>query len=537
MSVPHVAAASPDEFPIGTRIDDRFVVDAVLGRGGVATVYRVCSDGGQRLAVKVMLEKRARDPGQRERFDNERRILAGLAGTPYAVQLVEAGHLKQPDARPYIAMELLEGPTLDRLLHGERVTVQARIRRACRVLRQVADALADLHDRGLVHRDIKPDNIVVQSADAVRLLDFGYAYSTGHGALPSTAGLTEVDHRPGTYLYMAPEQALGHAPAPSFDIYALAVTLYEALAGHAPNHELPVAEMARLKCEMQEPELSIAGRVFGIPPELEALVDDGLRRVPSQRVASAALFRDRLDEILEAVPAEFGDEVELSVVRQVDAVASERRVSGVAAETERVPLVAVDVAPAVQTPAEAEERGAWFRAQWAVLLGVAMMVLLVWWSWPRGSDEETDRAVVMPAASLVTGGSASEMGGSSTGASGSGDGEATAPVEDVPPLSEPPEPVEQPKPRAPSPKPRPCDDVERDAAAAAKARQWARVLRLTRSSRCWNDEAQRMWLRVSALSGLGRHADCAKLGAKFSAPVVARLAKQCAKRIDEQRSK
>ncbi|MCH9679819.1 MAG: serine/threonine protein kinase, partial [Deltaproteobacteria bacterium] len=302
MSMPHAVAATADELPIGSTIcEGRFTIEAILGRGGVATVYRVATEGGRSVAVKVMLEDRAQDPDQRDRFDNEGRILEGLGEVPYVPGFVGRGHLQSPDRRPYIAMELSQGPTLDRLLRGQRVAAHTRVRRACTVVRNVADALADLHSRGVIHRDIKPSNIAVEG-DAVRLLDFGYAHSAGDGELPSTAGLTMVEHRPGTYLYMAPEQALGQAPGPSFDVYALAVTLFEALAGRAPFQDLPPSEMARLKCEPKEPEISIAGRVFGLPSDLEELVDHGLRRLPGERIASAAELRDQLDTVLAKLP-------------------------------------------------------------------------------------------------------------------------------------------------------------------------------------------------------------------------------------------
>ena len=288
----------PDNLPPGSTVcEGQYVIEACLGRGGVATVYRVHAPGdGRRLALKLMVTRRAADGDQRERFDNERRILRALRGLPYVVAVEQHG--RHDDGRPFFTMELVEGPTLAELVADRDVTVA----RACWVAREVAHALDDLHTRGVVHRDIKPDNVMV-TADGIRLLDFGYAHTRGSEQLPSLAGLTTAEHRPGTPLYMAPEQADGSAPAPSFDLYALAVTLYEALVGHAPNSEMPAPLMMAHKYGGLE-ELSIDGRMAGLKRGLVQLVDQGLRRDPAQRVSSAAEFRDRLDAVLE----QMGDE-------------------------------------------------------------------------------------------------------------------------------------------------------------------------------------------------------------------------------------
>ncbi|MEX1362993.1 MAG: protein kinase [Nannocystaceae bacterium] len=591
MSLPHPAAASPDELAPGTRVGHgRFIVEAIIGRGGVATVYRVRTEANERLALKVMLQRRARDPAQRDRFDNERRILEALAGVPYVVDLVEAGQLSDADPRPYIALELLRGPTLDQLLHGERVKAETRIDRACRVVRQVADALADLHARGVVHRDIKPENIVVEPGGTIRLLDFGYAHSSGAGVLPNTAGLTRAEHRPGTYLYMAPEQALGHPPSASFDVYALAVTLYEALAGHAPNHALAVPEMARIKCEMREPELSIAGRAFGVPPELVALVDAGLRRAPSERLASAAELRDRLDEIIAALPTESSEDLALTLVRHGEALVSTPPAASTV-DTEKTPrsepdqpmvTEPVDPEPSVATaviearPARSRTtelaaavsqaeapRGAAAKparssaaVRWGIAIALASSVAMLAALWPSNDDEQRAHETAVPgqdtgtphvaAPAMDTGSSGPEPvdeGGQRRDAALEDPDETTTPkVEAAPPDEVEPEPIPDvpktetsAKPRAPSA--RPCEDVAGQAAEADEARRYARVLKLTRSSRCWNDHEQRLSLRVHALSETGRYQECVDVGAKSSAAATQRLVKHCKRQLEEREPK
>ena len=606
MSLPHPAATSVDEFSPGTRLcRGRFVVQATLGRGGVAIVYRVSTRRQGQLALKVMLEERASDSAQQERFDNESRILQGLAGAPYVPRVFETGRLEHPDSRPYIAMELLRGPTFDRLLHGERVRVQTRIARACRVLRQVADALANLHDRGVVHRDVKPENIVVEHGGTIRLLDFGYSHSAGAGALPDTAGLTRAEHRPGTYLYMAPEQAIGHPPAPSFDVYGLAVTLYEALAGHAPNYQLPVAEMARLKCEAQEPEISIVGRVFGVPPLLEALVDEGLRRLPSERIDSAAEFRDRLDEIIAGLPPESGEELDHAIVRYGETPGLiAPTVSASTIETESAPpppqnlriitepqpnpiegvgvpvggvvqartigSVRTEVAPAAaghhaaavpQTTPTDPSAKFWLIGVFLVLTTLA----LAWW-WVSGpgqgagveneqgaaqprnihpavqgqaTDEPPSATPLLEPASSETG--AAQPDGHQEGTTGEPSDELEEPAAEGsgPSAAEPAATTDSPPAKAPQkrrakPSLPPCEDPAAPATTAAKARQWNQVLQLTRPSRCWDDRELRLRLRVQALSATGQYDECARVGAKASAPTTQRFAKHCKKQLAEQ---
>ncbi|MCA9656122.1 MAG: protein kinase [Myxococcales bacterium] len=613
-----------DELPPGTPLcGGALVIEACLGRGGVATVYRVRDADGRHLALKMMVTDRASDGDQRERFENEWRILHALRGLPYVVAVEHNG--RHDDGRPLFTMDLLQAPTLADLLIDREVTVL----RACRVIREVAHALDDLHTRGVIHRDIKPDNIVVEP-DRVRLLDFGFAYSRGSDQVPRLAGLTGVEHRPGTLLYMAPEQADGEDPAPSFDIYALAVTLYEALVGHAPNSELPPVLMMAHKCRGGPQELSIEGRVHGLPRGLVKLVDEGLRRRPQDRVQSAGEFRDRLDAVIEELgdrdlPAGIQDRPEeaagmleepevtlpflpahLRAVAQAAATtepASSREVrpaiGGGRGDTRRLGPEEVGAAfaaregspdvspteveskspkavpspsslaeapepepkavPIVSTSAEEPPQPApttTSRRPWivAVVVLLVLLVLSLWWGLNRGQSQG-----VVPSRDASAGDARPDPKiepGPSTEPKPTAEPELPVPEPEPdqltpePELAEPEPPIPGPEPetkrrrpkgtkrKRPRPTPAvveepPCTDVAGDSRAAVRSKQWTRVLKLTKSSRCWEDEGLRTYLRAQAFSELRRYSECAALSSS-SNPETKRMALSCATQIDQE---
>lgn len=538
----------PDDLPPGTRLcGGRFVIEACLGRGGVASVYRVRASDGRRLALKLMVTRRAADGDQRQRFDNEWLIGKALRGRPYVVAVDQAG--RHDDERPCFTMELVEAPTLAELITHRELTVVA----ACRVVREVADALDDLHGRGVVHRDIKPDNIMVTS-QGVRLLDFGYAFTRGSDHMPSTAGLTRVEHRPGTPLYMAPEQADGAPPAPSFDVYALAATLHEALVGHAPYSDLPPALMMAHKCGGAEGEPSIVGRTVGLSKRLEQLVDEGLRRRPAERVRSAAEFRDRLDAVL----VELGDS-DRAAGLELRPVVVGGVLDGDELDASHVPTHPEDTEHDIERGSHDDEtspplvrearpsRPTGARRTVAAAALVAAIGAGVWWGVARArQDDDTPRIAAdapdepPPVVAIEPAPQPETI--------------APAPAPTPSPVVEP-----QPKPVAPTevaPAPdeprrkskparrptrapaidEPCPDVAAEANAASRGKQWARVLQLTKSARCWADPGARIELRVEALLELGRYDDCSTLGGSSKDPEIRRMARSCAAQLAQEKS-
>lgn len=291
------AFVDTDELPPDTSLlGGRIVLDLRIGRGGAATVYAATTADGQDVAVKIMSAAYAELPTARQRFRNEVMLAQHLAGHPHVVVPYEMGELPELDGRPYMTMPLVKGRSL--LLRMGRMPLLE----AVTLLRDLARILADVHERGIIHRDVKPGNVLVREQDGKQvpyLIDFGLAYSSGEGTAPVTAGLTAAHELPGTKHYMAPEQILGATPDPRFDVYALGVTMIEVLTGVLPLHDLSPAEAARRKCDPNLPSLSIVGKMPGLPGELEAAIGAALERDPGQRTSSAAMVAEQLDGVIE----------------------------------------------------------------------------------------------------------------------------------------------------------------------------------------------------------------------------------------------
>jgi serine/threonine-protein kinase len=208
---------------IGTLIDGRYQVESVLGEGGMGIVYGARHRSlDKRFALKVMRAHMARDGELAARFTQEARAAAAIHH-PNIVQITDFGDL--PIGAPYFVMELLDGVPLSQLLKCGGPPPFAR---ALRIVKQVAAALAAAHAVGVVHRDLKPDNIHITSYDVVKVLDFGVAKVAGAGRLTRTGMVYGTPH------YMSPEQASGDNVDHRADLYALGIIMYEMFAGRVP---------------------------------------------------------------------------------------------------------------------------------------------------------------------------------------------------------------------------------------------------------------------------------------------------------------
>jgi serine/threonine-protein kinase len=240
----------------GDLLAGRYRILAPLGAGGMATVYRANDERLSReVAIKILLPNRASDPVVAERFEREARTLAAAAH-PGVVSIfdVDAGDPKT-GREPFFVMELCTGGSLaDRLVDGQRLTPDELIP----TLVSVADGLADLHARGVVHRDVKPSNILFAS-DRAKLADFGLARSDD-GALDD---LTTPGTAVGTMAYLAPEVLAGDAATAAADIYALGVAAFAGLTGTPPR---PAKTLTELAATAREPARSVSAVV----PELRA---------------------------------------------------------------------------------------------------------------------------------------------------------------------------------------------------------------------------------------------------------------------------
>jgi serine/threonine protein kinase len=255
-----------------------YQVESVVGLGGIGVLYRARQLRLDRpVALKLVDASVARDPVIRERLRREARAVASL-DHPNVVPLYEAG---EEDGTVYIVTRWVDGTELGMLLHRDGVLAP---RRAAETAAQIAAALELAHEKGLVHRDVKPSNVLVTPDGHVYLTDFGLAKRA-----ETAAGLTAGDQMLGTVDYVAPEQIEGSEPDARSDIYSLGCVLYEMLAGEAPfaAHRGGMAKMwAAVNGEPQP----ISERRSDVPPALEALMQRTMSKSPDDR-PTAAQFR------------------------------------------------------------------------------------------------------------------------------------------------------------------------------------------------------------------------------------------------------
>lgn len=254
----------------------RYEIGELVASGGMADVYR----GYDRVLRRPVAIKRLRGPADdtaaRERFTREALVLAGF-NHPNAVAVYDTF----VDATgPLIVMEYVEGTTLRGVLRAEgRLSVAT----ATAIAGQVLAALAAAHARGIVHRDVKPGNVLVAEDGQVKLADFGIA--TMHDA----ADLTRTGEVVGTPRYLSPEQAGGHRATPRSDLYAVGVLLFEMVCGRPPfEGDSPEVTMS---AHRDTPVPPLAARCPGVPDRYVAVVERALAKDPAQRYPDAAAMR------------------------------------------------------------------------------------------------------------------------------------------------------------------------------------------------------------------------------------------------------
>jgi serine/threonine-protein kinase len=249
----------------------RYTLVELLGRGGMGDVWRAFDTMTDRVvAVKVLPAHLASDQTFQERFRREARAAAGL-NNPHVVPIHDFGEI---DGRLFVDMRLIEGEDLGTLLAAGPLAPQ----RAIRIVEQIALALFAAHRIGLVHRDVKPSNILVTEDDFAYLIDFGIARAEGE------AGLTDTNAAVGTWAYMAPERfSTGSADARA-DVYALTCVLYEALTGQSPFPGKTLEQIAT--AHMLQPPPKPSAVLPQIPPAMDRVINTGMAKEPEQRYAS-----------------------------------------------------------------------------------------------------------------------------------------------------------------------------------------------------------------------------------------------------------
>jgi serine/threonine protein kinase len=261
----------------------RYHLDERIGRGGMGEVRAAVDDTlGRRVAVKLLRADLAQEPIARARFEAEARAAARLSH-PNIVTVYDSG---EDDGQPFLVMELLPGKTFGDEIASGRVAVE----RAVSVTSAVLSALSAAHHEGILHRDVKPGNVLLTTEDVPKVADFGIAKTADASA--TTATLT--GELLATPAYLAPERLTGEAASPASDIYAAGVLLYEALAGETPYPARTPAELLRAISEGNAAPLH--ARRDDVPPAVVAVVERAMARDPSQRFASA----DAMSAALEA---------------------------------------------------------------------------------------------------------------------------------------------------------------------------------------------------------------------------------------------
>jgi len=273
----------------GTVLDERYHLLRVLGEGGMGLVFEAEHIGlGRRVAVKVLHDRVLDDANAVERFRREARIIGGL-GHPNIVGASDFGVTRE--GHHYLAMDLLDGTSLtERIAHRDLPPHEL-----ARILAEVCDGLAAAHAAGVIHRDLKPDNIYLTSKGA-RILDFGIAKRTG--LEEESQALTRTGHICGTVEYIAPEQIRGLTDDPRSDLYAVGVIMYEALTGQTPFRGRTVGETLHraLNDKLVPPRKRTGDRT--IPADLEAICLKALSRRSDKRFRSAGEMAAALRELL-----------------------------------------------------------------------------------------------------------------------------------------------------------------------------------------------------------------------------------------------
>jgi serine/threonine-protein kinase len=273
----------------GTVLDGRYHLLRRLGEGGMGIVFEAEHLGlGRRLAVKVLHERVLDDENTVERFRREARITGSL-GHPNIVGASDFG--VTAEGHHYLAMDLLEGESLARRIERGPPSPGE----LARIMAEVCDGLAAAHAAGVIHRDLKPDNVYLTPTGA-RILDFGIAKRTGLDS--EDQALTRTGHICGTVDYISPEQIRGLSHDPRSDIYAAGVIIYEALTGEAPFHGRTVGETLHkvLNDRLVPPRQRTGDRT--IPPELEAICVKALYRKAEKRFQTAAEMAASLRALL-----------------------------------------------------------------------------------------------------------------------------------------------------------------------------------------------------------------------------------------------
>jgi eukaryotic-like serine/threonine-protein kinase len=370
----------------------RYRVLRLIARGGMASVWAAEDEVlGRLVAVKVLSPALDADERAHRRFLREARAAARLGDCRHVVTVYDIG---EHEGRSFIVMEHFAGGTLADRLRGDHEIPRPV---AMRWLREAATALDCAHDHGVVHRDVKPANLLLDDHGRLAVADFGIA------TVATEASVTLTGQVLGTAAYIAPEQARGHPATAASDRYALAVVAYELLTGRRPFAAEGAAAQARAHVEATVPDASAADA--GLPAAVGAALRDGMAKEPEDRPGTAGALVDRLEAAL-GEPAD--------TVPEPDPTEVTRRLAPVAAPPRRRGPDPWAPAPApTPVPAAARRRRVAPIAALCALALVAGAVAAIALSGRGGGDDDARTA----AGTTATAGSGDEQGATATSAS------------------------------------------------------------------------------------------------------------------------
>jgi eukaryotic-like serine/threonine-protein kinase len=297
---------------VGQRLGGRYDLEERIGEGGMSSVYRARDSVLEReVAIKVLHEHFSRDPEYVERFRREARAIARLSH-PNIVTVIDRGEV---EGQQFIVFEHVPGETLKDVIAREG---QLPAERALALAHQIGRALAFAHDVGLVHRDVKPQNVLVDSEGSAKVTDFGIART-----LDIDEALTETGTVLGTSDYIAPEQASGEPVDQRSDQYSLGVVLYELLTGEVPySGPNPTSVAMR---HLRDPIPSVRAKRPDVSPQVDAIVARAMAKRPRDRFPSMEAMIAALEASLRAEHRERGrdPDAETGVIPPVDAAADQ----------------------------------------------------------------------------------------------------------------------------------------------------------------------------------------------------------------------
>jgi serine/threonine protein kinase/Tfp pilus assembly protein PilF len=282
----------------GAVLDDRYRLDAEIGNGLTGIVYRGTHLLMRRpVAIKMLTHEKANDSASRQRFQNEAKAIS-LLNHPAIVKIHDFGFSPQGD--PYLVMDLIEGVSLARALEDKgKLSVYDALKVSC----EIADALAHAHQKGVIHRDIKPNNILLLPGPAAMLVDFGIAKLARSDGSPGQA-LTQTGETFASPTYMSPEQCLGRQLDARSDIYSFGCVLYEALAGHPPFTGATPIEIVSQHISRDAAPLSLDCPDEKLAVQLSDLVKRAMQKSPEKRFSSMAELKLALTKVAGAGASE-----------------------------------------------------------------------------------------------------------------------------------------------------------------------------------------------------------------------------------------